>query len=227
MGRHYMSRLRYVSSVPGAEKPHNLVCSDCRNPGNLMPCETCCRPYHVPCLPPGNVAASTRQFYCPSCRRKQWDQSPPQFPRSTPSSNASRSSIPVVNTPSNYSSPDIDRQQAFACRESSSTAEADILSRARSFLVDYGQFSADQVLRPELLLKLASMMVELESQQALKQEVQIAASEPIINPPSTNTSSILPRPPSGTSGKSWDRIVMILSESIGRHKWLALNLNPY
>jgi hypothetical protein len=83
----------------------------------------------------------------------------------------------ATQAPSNYSSPDIDRQQAFACRESSSTAEADILSRARSFLVDYGQFSADQVLRPELLLKLASMMVELESQQALKQEVQVLKAE--------------------------------------------------
>ncbi|KAF7588323.1 hypothetical protein BBP40_005889 [Aspergillus hancockii] len=135
-----------------------------------------------------------------------------------------------TQTPSNHSSPGIDPQQVFA--QSSSTAKADILSRARSFLIGYGQFSGDQDFRPELLLNLASMMMELESQQPLKQEVQnlkaenfalqnenvtlkayfaarLPTGEPMVNPPSTNT-PILPRPPSDTSGKSWDRIVMDL-----------------
>ncbi|KAE8354018.1 hypothetical protein BDV28DRAFT_147496 [Aspergillus coremiiformis] len=182
-------------------KPHNIVCSSCRSPGNLKLCETCCRSYHASCLLSHDASVLSEQFYCPACKRKQWDQSPPQFDRSAPSSTPSRCSTPGVNshsrvaspsehapqavhqpvaigpatgstsTPSKHSSPDADRQQSFAYPRISATQETDILSRVRDFLVDYGQFPVGQDFRPELLLKLASLFTELEAQKALQREV--------------------------------------------------------
>ncbi|KAE8132726.1 hypothetical protein BDV38DRAFT_287443 [Aspergillus pseudotamarii] len=248
----------------GAGKPHNLVCSGCRNPGNLILCETCCRSYHTHCLPSQDASILTGPFYCPSCRHKRWDQSPPQFDRSAASSNASRSSTPGANCYSRVTSPreyapidgrrplaslgplagptqvqsirssaDVDRQQSSEHHRNFATLETDILSRAKNLLVDYGQLDADKDIRPELLLKLASMMSELEVQQSLQQEVQelkaenvalrnenanfrayftsrLPTNEPLINSSSINPLPILPRPPSDTDGKSWDRIVMDL-----------------
>lgn len=246
----------------GAGKPHNLVCSGCRNPGNLILCEACCRSYHAFCLPSQDASMLTGPFYCPSCRHKRWDQSPPQFDKSAASSNASRSSTPGVSgcsrvtSPREYapidgrrslaalgplagptqvlsmrSSPDVDRHQASEHLRNSATLETDVLSRTRNLLVDYGQLDADKDIRPELLLKLASMMSELEAQQSLQQEVQelkaenvalrnenanfrayftsrLPTNEPMINSSSINSLPILPRPPSDTDAKSWDRIVM-------------------
>ncbi|KAB8256296.1 hypothetical protein BDV32DRAFT_97122 [Aspergillus pseudonomiae] len=248
----------------GAGKPHNLVCSGCRNPGNLILCETCCRSYHAPCLPSHDVSILTEPFHCPSCKHMRWDQSPPQFDRSTSSSNGSRSSTPSANgysratSPrehatlegrrtlpvlgslagptqdlSKRSSPDVDRQQSSKSHGNVATPETHVLSRARNLLVDYGQLYADKDIRPELLLKLASMMTELEAQQSLQEEVQelktenaalrnenanfrayftsrLPTNEPIINSSSTSTPPIFPKLPSDTSGKSWDRIVMDL-----------------
>ncbi|KAF7629438.1 hypothetical protein AFLA_013154 [Aspergillus flavus NRRL3357] len=54
-----------------AGKPHNLVCSGCRYPGNLLLCETCCRSYHGPCLPSQDASLLTGSFHCPSCRHKR------------------------------------------------------------------------------------------------------------------------------------------------------------
>ncbi|KAE8367507.1 hypothetical protein BDV27DRAFT_72062 [Aspergillus caelatus] len=246
-----------------AGKPHNLVCSSCRNPGNLILCETCCRSYHAPCLSSQDSSILSGPFYCPSCKHKRWDQSPPQFDRSAASSNASRSSTPGVTgysrvaSPHEYaridgrrplaalgslagptqalpirSSPEVDRQQPSGHHGNFATPETDVLSRARNLLVDYGQLDVDKDIRPELLLKLASMMSELEAQPSLQQEVQelkaenialrnenanfrayftsrLPTNEPMINSSSINT-PILPRPPSDTDGKSWDRIVMDL-----------------
>lgn len=102
--------------------------------------------------------------------------------------------------------------------------------RARDFLVEYGGFPADQDFRPELLLKLESMMTDLESQPALQKEAhelreenaalrsqvthlrssggaQTPLREPIVTPTVSSIPPILPRPTPDTSGKSWDRIV--------------------
>ncbi|GAB1197650.1 hypothetical protein APSETT444_006951 [Aspergillus pseudonomiae] len=134
---------------------------------------------------------------------------------------------------SKRSSPDVDRQQSSKSHGNVATPETHVLSRARNLLVDYGQLYADKDIRPELLLKLASMMTELEAQQSLQQEVQelkmenaalrnenanfrayftsrLPTNEPIINSSSTSTPPIFPKLPSDTSGKSWDRIVMDL-----------------
>ncbi|GMG01536.1 hypothetical protein BDV35DRAFT_256481 [Aspergillus flavus] len=248
----------------GAGKPHNLVCSGCRYPGNLLLCETCCRSYHGSCLPSQDASLLTGSFHCPSCRHKRWDQSPPQFDRSAPSSNASRGSTPGVNGYSRVTSsreyasidgrrtltalgplagptqvlsirspPDVDRHQSSEDHGNFATPETDVLSRARNLLVDYGQLDADKDIRPELLLKLASMMTELEAQQSLQQEVQelkaenvalrnenanfrgyftsrLPTNEPMINSSSNIIPPIFPRPSSDTSGKTWDRIVMDL-----------------
>ncbi|PIG85500.1 PHD finger domain protein [Aspergillus arachidicola] len=131
------------------------------------------------------------------------------------------------------SPPDVDRHQASEDHGNFATPETDVLSRARNLLVDYGQLDADKDIRPELLLKLASMMTELEAQQSLQQEVQelkaenvalrnenanfrgyftsrLPTNEPMINSSSNIIPPIFPRPSSDTSGKTWDRIVMDL-----------------
>ncbi|CRG90820.1 hypothetical protein PISL3812_07866 [Talaromyces islandicus] len=54
-----------------AGKPHNFICSLCRQPGNLLDCATCCRAYHVACLPapPGEEGAGS--WSCPPCQQRQ------------------------------------------------------------------------------------------------------------------------------------------------------------
>ncbi|QKX59434.1 uncharacterized protein TRUGW13939_06568 [Talaromyces rugulosus] len=54
-----------------AGKPHNFICSRCRKPGNLLDCATCCRAYHVACLPapPGEEGAGS--WSCPPCQQRQ------------------------------------------------------------------------------------------------------------------------------------------------------------
>ncbi|EED21156.1 PHD finger protein [Talaromyces stipitatus ATCC 10500] len=54
-----------------AGRPHNIICSQCLKPGNLLWCSTCSRSYHFVCLvsPPSvDVAAS---WLCPSCQERQ------------------------------------------------------------------------------------------------------------------------------------------------------------
>ncbi|OGM40082.1 PHD finger domain protein [Aspergillus bombycis] len=134
---------------------------------------------------------------------------------------------------SNLSSPGVDRHQSSKPHGDFATPETHVLTRARNLLVDYGQLYADKDIRPELLLKLASMMTELEAQQSLQQEVQelraenaalrnenanfrayftsrLPTNEPIINSSATSTAPVFPKLSSDTSGKSWDRIVMDL-----------------
>ncbi|KAH8689452.1 hypothetical protein BGW36DRAFT_365220 [Talaromyces proteolyticus] len=50
-------------------KPHNIICSHCRQPGQLLPCATCCRAHHVACLPapPPVDAVATGSWSCPAC----------------------------------------------------------------------------------------------------------------------------------------------------------------
>ena len=72
-------------SVSG--RPHNVVCSTCRNPEGLFPCETCCRCYHTSCLPaPADKFIVNGVFHCPSCKVRQWDCEPPHLSASTPAS---------------------------------------------------------------------------------------------------------------------------------------------
>ncbi|KAE8382267.1 hypothetical protein BDV26DRAFT_15386 [Aspergillus bertholletiae] len=185
-----------------AGKPHNLVCSACRSPRDLISCETCCRSYHAHCLPSHHVSISVSPFYCPSCRHKRWDRSPPQLNRSAPSSNASQCSTSGVNGYSRVSSPrehaPLDRCQSLAAlglsseptqaltirpspdadrqlsehRRNFPTTETDTLSRAKKLLVDNSQLHAGQDVGPGLLPKLESMITELETRQSLHQEIQ-------------------------------------------------------
>ncbi|KAB8234333.1 PHD finger protein [Aspergillus alliaceus] len=139
----------------------------------------------------------------------------------------------AAQSPSVYSSPGVDRQQSLPYPGTLATPEAVMLSRARNFLVKFGQFPVDQDFRPELIQRISSMMTELDAQQSLQQEIQkqqaenaalrkenanfrayfaprLPMSEPIINASTSNTPSIFQGPSSDTSGKSWDRIVMDL-----------------
>ncbi|KAE8148902.1 hypothetical protein BDV25DRAFT_141335 [Aspergillus avenaceus] len=244
-------------------KPHNLVCSVCRNPDNLMPCETCCRSYHRACLPQGVIPPLAAQFYCSECKNKRWDQSPPQFDK-PPSSTVSRSSTPGANgssgvsspsehgshavrqphpligaatsataASSSHSSPEIDRQRPFTSRQCTINSDVDIFTQAKQLLMEYGRFPADQEFRPELLLKLGSMMMDLHSLQSLHQELQglraentalrnensnvrsyftsnLPSNEPLITSSVSRMPPILPGSSADTSEKTWDRIVMDL-----------------
>ncbi|PKX94939.1 PHD finger protein [Aspergillus novofumigatus IBT 16806] len=172
-----------------AGKPHNLVCSECRSPDDLMLCETCCRSYHARCLSDPVTATSTGNFYCPSCRDKRWDQMLPQISSLAASPDVSRSSTPVPHpaimhnrtgpayalivqsSPSVHSSP-VDSQQQHAQNVLSMASNSDIMSRARHFLIQHGKFPTSQDFHPELLSSLGTMMLELEAQQLLLQEIQ-------------------------------------------------------
>ncbi|KAG2024423.1 hypothetical protein GB937_004080 [Aspergillus fischeri] len=175
-----------------AGKPHNLVCSECRSPDDLMLCETCCRSYHARCLSDPARAASTGNFYCPSCRDKRWDLTPPPINSLAASPDVSRSSTPVLHlaimhsrtgpadilttqtslqSPPVHSSP-VDSQQQGAQNVPSTASNSDIMSRARHFLIQRGKFPTSQEFHPELLSNLGTMMLELESQQLLLQEIQ-------------------------------------------------------
>ncbi|PLN74947.1 hypothetical protein BDW42DRAFT_47440 [Aspergillus taichungensis] len=225
-----------------AGRPHNVVCSKCRMPGNLLLCETCCRSYHASCLP-AEIMSPGSPLFCPSCKEKQWDQDPPRFDPPEASSNISRASTPSGVGLSKGASPS-GRTPSTSLnwpgtqRSLQSSPESGrppgIPSpgpfRARDFLIEYGGFPADQDFRPELLLKLESMMTDLEAQFALQQEAyelreenaalrsqvthlrssagaQPPSREPIVNPAVSHIPPILPRPTPDTSGKSWDRIV--------------------
>ncbi|EAW07006.1 PHD finger protein [Aspergillus clavatus NRRL 1] len=241
-------------------KPHNLVCSECRHPDDLLLCETCCRSYHARCLPGATAAtASLVSFHCPSCKEKQWDQTPPPVNPLVVSPSASRSSTPsgsamsmsprtaianrrapvalgsgrsALQSPSLPSSPDAGGQPHPGVPNGSASPSSDMVFRARQFLIQQGHFPASQDFRPDLLLKLGSMMVELDAQQRLLQELRelreenaalrsdllntkklfgtrMPVFEPILNPPVASVSPAI-QPPADTTGKSWDRIVMDL-----------------
>ncbi|KAL5355042.1 hypothetical protein BJX96DRAFT_1099 [Aspergillus floccosus] len=225
-------------------KPHNLVCSQCRNPDNLMPCETCCRSYHSACLPAAADAVMSGRFYCPSCKQYQWDQAPPQFSNATPSPNASRSSTPSargsvqvmspgtrdrMTTPlapstwgiksSTAQPPPGIKSHQYHPNEASTPPQYDLVARARNFLLEYGHFPPNQEFRLDLLLKVGTMMAEVESHRSIHQELQELRAENAnlrsnaslrgvsSNLPSSYLPPILPSPAGTESEKSWDRIV--------------------
>ncbi|PLB50005.1 hypothetical protein P170DRAFT_473578 [Aspergillus steynii IBT 23096] len=187
-----------TSSVSGAEKrriydewtragkPHNLICSQCRKPDDLIPCETCCRSYHAACLMLGGLSPHAGAFHCPSCRRNQWDQSlqfdtPLQSsnvsPSSTPSGNGSRVTSPSVYMAFDHRSP-LDSPgstmypQNFRQLDHSIPVQPAFASQARDFLMSNGQFPAHQEFPPELLSRLGSMMAALETQRSLQDEIR-------------------------------------------------------
>ncbi|BCR82689.1 PHD finger protein [Aspergillus chevalieri] len=175
-------------------KPHNIVCSQCRRPDQLLLCETCCRSYHTGCIPSSEVTAFSGKFHCPSCRNKNWDRLPPQFSgRSSP--NASRSTTPSgrdrsrrnspsrLAKPSGHISPIASGTPLTGLPGSSGHTspmewqgvhgagqQSDKLSQARSFLIENG--AASQEHNPMILYQIAHMMEQLESQQRLLQETQ-------------------------------------------------------
>ncbi|KAJ5231899.1 Zinc finger PHD-finger [Penicillium citrinum] len=84
-----------ISSID-AGKPHHFVCSKCYQPENLLGCGTCCRSYHVQCLPLGQGQEQPCSFHCPSCKSRAWDQAPPRLPASVVKS---QDVTPVASTP--------------------------------------------------------------------------------------------------------------------------------
>lgn len=188
----------FANVLAGAGKPHNLICSQCRVPDQLLFCETCCRSYHTGCLPSSEFTAFPGNFHCPSCRDKSWDRLPPQVSRRS-SPNVSRSTTPSGRDRSRRNSPSrlakasdhisptasgtpltgfpgssghtspMEWQGAHgAGQQSDNLSQA--LSQARSFLIENG--AASQEHNPMILYRIADMMEQLESQQRLLQEMQ-------------------------------------------------------
>lgn len=179
----YYCRVHFwiVLNFQGAGKPHNIICSHCRNPGSLTLCETCCRSYHAACAQGmGALSGQGDPFYCPSCKRNQWDQSL-QFESLIPSPNLSRSNTPSANG-SAVTSPAgsmVDRRPLEAPRLAiySQTlhyrdSHPDSLSQAKDFLMINGQFPPNQEFPPELLSRLGALMAAAQSQKALQAEIR-------------------------------------------------------
>ena len=155
-----------------------------------MLCETCCRSYHARCLSDPVRATSTGKFYCPSCRDKRWDLTPPLINSLAASPDVSRSSTPVPHPAIMHSrtgAADVLTAQSSLQRppvhsslvdsqqhqnELSMASNSDIMSRARHFLIQHGKFPTSQDFHHELLSNLGTMILELESQQLLLQEIQ-------------------------------------------------------
>jgi hypothetical protein len=136
-----------------------------------------------------------------------------------------------LQSPSVRSSP-VDSQQLRAQNVLTMASNSDIISRARHFLIQHGEFPTSQNFHPKLLSILGTMMLELESQQLLLQEIQdlreenaslrrealktkhpYASRMPINESVLNSPSHLAPRiqtPSPDTAGKSWDRIVMDL-----------------
>jgi hypothetical protein len=126
---------------------------------------------------------------------------------------SSRVVTPAANTPM-FSAPD--------------ALDPSMLTRAREFLPIHGSFPENQEFSLELLLKLGSMMTELDFHRQQVQELasenshlrqdnanirayldsNLATGKPAAN--AMPDRSNIPRPSADTSGKSWDRIVMDL-----------------
>jgi hypothetical protein len=142
--------------------------------------------------------------------------------------------VDVVTAQSSLQSPSspVGCQQQCAQNVFNMASNSDIMSRARQFLIQHGKFPTYQDFSPELLSKLGTMMLELESQQLLLQEIQNLREEnaslrretlktknhypsrmPIDESVLNSPSHLAPRiqtPDPDTAGKSWDRIVMDL-----------------
>ncbi|KAL3480778.1 hypothetical protein BJX99DRAFT_204552 [Aspergillus californicus] len=227
-------------------KPHMFICFQCREPGNMIPCSTCCRSYHKSCLSLGTqFPASKADFHCPACRVRDWHRTPPTSERLI-STNAPDSSTPIVCGGQNgvgtvdsmvpLSSRRLDFSQpgSHGPRSTSMVSsppvslDPSVYAQARELLLRYGHFPESQQFSMDLLMKLGSMMNELD---ARKQQVQDAMAENAhlrqdnsnirayldlnlaTGRPTASSNgdlSSISRPSADTEGKSWDRIVIDL-----------------
>ncbi|KAL4798357.1 hypothetical protein BDV19DRAFT_21117 [Aspergillus venezuelensis] len=229
-------------------RPHNAICSECRKPNDIMPCATCCRSYHRACLSPVSLSAQSAPFQCPACCSRQWTRSlegtddpstnvsAPRSHPGTPMTHGATKGLrspaaPIAAPGSTQATP---REMQGASAADSFVAPFDafdpsILTRAREFLRTQGGFPETQDFSPDFLLKLGSMMTELElhrdhAQELVSENAQLrqdnanirtyldsnlATGRPVVNSPGGDLSFIR-RPSPDTSGKTWDRIVMDL-----------------
>ncbi|KAL3447264.1 hypothetical protein BJX65DRAFT_308322 [Aspergillus insuetus] len=218
-------------------KPHNFICSSCQKPENLLYCGTCSRSYHALCLSRSDLPLESDQFFCPPCKTSSTIVS-------AVSSNPSRASTPIASHPMRIISPgnhlqsptqrSLQSSRVVTPAAGASTFSApdaldpSMLTRAREFLQIHGSFPEHQEFSLELLLKLGSMMTELDFHRQQVQELasenshlrqdnanirayldsNLATGKPAAN--AVPDRSNIPRPSADTSGKSWDRIVMDL-----------------
>ncbi|KAL2817558.1 hypothetical protein BJX63DRAFT_102123 [Aspergillus granulosus] len=220
-------------------KPHNIICSACQKPDNLLQCGTCSRSYHALCLSRSDLASESSQFSCPPCKTSFTSDS-------AQTSDPSRASTPIANHPFRITSPSgVLQSPAQRSLQNSHVVtpapggasmisgpdalDPRMLTRAREFLQVYGGFPESQEFSLELLLKLGSMMTELDFHRRqvrglasensnLRQDnanirayldSNLATGRPPAGTPVADL-SIIPRPSADTAGKSWDRIVMDL-----------------
>ncbi|KAL2858553.1 hypothetical protein BJY01DRAFT_241881 [Aspergillus pseudoustus] len=219
-------------------KPHNIICSTCQKPDNLLHCGTCSRSYHALCLSRSDLSTEASQFSCPPCKSSFTNNS-------ATSSNPSHASTPTANHPFRITSPsNVLQSPAQRSLQSSRVVtpaagdaalfsapdalDPGMLPRAREFLQAYGGFPEHQEFSLELLLKLGSMMTELDFHRQQVQELasenshlrqdnanirayldsDLATGRPAGTP--VADLSTISRPSADTAGKSWDRIVMDL-----------------
>ncbi|KAI9368127.1 hypothetical protein BJX61DRAFT_240475 [Aspergillus egyptiacus] len=173
-------------------RPHNFVCTQCREPANLLSCETCCRSYHIACLPPANVPSDRARFYCPACTARRWDSTSPGTSRSSGAStpaagDAARVMTPLrsVATSAQISVPLHSDTQNVPCTHVGTSmtdpgtmcpappdiSDPNMLKRAREFLLVHGGFPESQEFSVDLLLKLGSMITERELHRQQMQEL--------------------------------------------------------
>lgn len=242
----FLSTQIELTHFAASGKPHNIICSSCHKPNNLVSCESCCRSYHASCLSPPDVPTQSMRFYCPACSSGQWSRSPSTVGTPTTiSPEPSRSGTPIVrSTTRGIMTP----PQPISLTQSTRTTphkmqalypdgrampvpnvfDPHILTRAQEFLHTHGGFPESQEFSADLLLKLGSMMAELDLHRERVQELasenthlrqdnanirayldsNLMTGMPIA--PSGGDLSSIQRPPTDTTGKSWDRIVMDL-----------------
>ena len=189
--------------LPERGRHHNVVCSACCNPDNLLLCETCCRSYHTSCLPPSDTPDPTGNFHCPSCKHKQWDRFLLQAATpdsmfgnaigerdvwvlaspSMPTPGSDQTSHGVTENPRKgvqaspvQPSPSVD-QLPNSYFSDGMTQSSELSTRAKQFLSELGGFAPNQEYSQELLHRLGWMMKEVEFHQPLYQEVQILREE--------------------------------------------------
>lgn len=188
------------------------------------------------------------RFYCPACSSGQWSRSTSTVGTpATVSPEASRSSTPVLRstTRGTMSPPQPIGSLTQSTRTTPHKVQAPssaggrampvpnvfdprILTRAEEFLRSHGGFTESQEFSADLLLKLGSMMAELDLHRERVSELasenahlrqdnanvrayldsNLTTGMPIA-PPGGDISAIQ-RPSTDTTGKSWDRIVMDL-----------------
>ncbi|KAL4783322.1 hypothetical protein BJX76DRAFT_258763 [Aspergillus varians] len=172
----------------GSGRPHHIVCSECREPNNLVLCESCCRSYHASCLSPSDFPTPSVQFHCPACSSGQWDCSSSTVRPST-SPEVSRSGTPAIHPtmdilsprepmanpiPSARTSPQTMQAPSPATDHTvlpTNTFDPSILSRAREFLVTDGGFPKGQEFSVNFLLKLGAMMTDLDLHRGRAEEL--------------------------------------------------------